>query len=120
MGCSKGDESRVPKKGMGPDSRGKKARARMSANVGRSEAVDGKTGTLSMVASPENARVAREIAGALAATGRGPLRSVSVSVADGVITLRGRVPSYYLKQLAQTAALRLCGERGLYNEVDVA
>jgi hypothetical protein len=35
----------------------------------------------------------------------GALRSVSCQVSDGVITLSGSVPSYYLKQVAQWHAL---------------
>jgi hypothetical protein len=39
---------------------------------------------------------------------------------DGVLTLRGRVPSYYLKQIAQTLAHeRLRGAARLHNALDV-
>jgi hypothetical protein len=35
------------------------------------------------------------------------------------ITLGGRVPTYYLKQLAQAIALRLLGSQGLINQIEV-
>ncbi|QJW94982.1 BON domain-containing protein [Frigoriglobus tundricola] len=56
----------------------------------------------------------------LLATGHWLLRGVSVSVRDRTVTLRGRVPSYYLKQLAQTAALAAPGLLELRNELSVA
>jgi hypothetical protein len=34
-----------------------------------------------------------------------PVRRVSCEYHEGVLTLRGRVPSYFLKQVAQTAIL---------------
>jgi hypothetical protein len=38
------------------------------------------------------------------------IRSVSCRMNDGVLTLSGRVPSYYLKQIAQRLALNALGE----------
>ena len=46
-------------------------------------------------------------------------RSVSCNFADGVVTLHGRVPSYYLKQTAQTLALQIAGVSRVVNHVAV-
>jgi osmotically-inducible protein OsmY len=67
----------------------------------------------------EDARVAEEVAGKLAASGRFPPGGVQVSSSDGVVKLRGRVGSYYQKQWAQAAALTVVGARHVVNEVDV-
>jgi osmotically-inducible protein OsmY len=40
----------------------------------------------------------------------GAIRAVSCRVNDGVLTLSGSVPSYYLKQIAQRLALNALGE----------
>lgn len=46
-------------------------------------------------------------------------RRVDAAYDNGVLTLRGRVPSYYLKQTAQTLAARVDGVRQVVNLVDV-
>jgi osmotically-inducible protein OsmY len=56
---------------------------------------------------------------ALRATGYSPLRAVEVSVRGQLVILRGRVPSYYMKQLAQAVAMGVAGTRELRNDVDV-
>jgi osmotically-inducible protein OsmY len=56
---------------------------------------------------------------ALRATGYPPLRAAEVSVCGRLVILRGRVPSYYMKQLAQAAAMDVPGVRELRNDVDV-
>ena len=38
---------------------------------------------------------------------------------DGVLTVRGRVPSFYLKQLLQTVLKRVDGVERINNQVDV-
>jgi osmotically-inducible protein OsmY len=63
--------------------------------------------------------LAERVEQALRATGYPPLRAVAVSVCGPLVILQGRVPSYYMKQLAQTAALAVAGVRELRNEVDV-
>ena len=55
----------------------------------------------------------------LRATGYGPLRGIAVTVHARLVILSGRVPSYYLKQVAQTTALAIPGTRHLRNDVDV-
>lgn len=56
---------------------------------------------------------------ALCATGHIRLRHLSVRVRDGHAVLEGRVPSWYSKQLAQTAALSVPGIHSLSNELNV-
>ena len=67
----------------------------------------------------EETRVADEVARALAASGRFRTDRVEVSSSEGVVRLRGRVGSYYQKQVAQAAALTVIGGRHLVNEIDV-
>jgi osmotically-inducible protein OsmY len=47
------------------------------------------------------------------------LRSVSCEFHQGMLTLRGRVPSYYLKQLAQALLRQVEGVCHLNNQLDV-
>jgi hypothetical protein len=47
------------------------------------------------------------------------LHHVSCRLHDGVLTLRGRVPSYYLKQIAQTLLYSIEGVLKINNELDV-
>lgn len=47
------------------------------------------------------------------------LRSVRCHVTDGLITLQGVVTSYFLKQLAQASALRVCQTCEVRNVMDV-
>jgi hypothetical protein len=48
-----------------------------------------------------------------------PLRQVSCLLDDGILTLRGSVPTYYLKQLAQTIGASIQGVRQVINRLDV-
>jgi hypothetical protein len=47
------------------------------------------------------------------------LRLLSCEWRDGVLPLRGRVPSYYLKQLAQACLQGLAGVRAIDNQLIV-
>lgn len=47
------------------------------------------------------------------------LRNVSCDFYEGVLTLRGHVPSYYLKQLAQSLLCELDGVLELNNHLEV-
>jgi hypothetical protein len=47
------------------------------------------------------------------------LRHVSCDFDNGVLTLRGRVPSYHLKQLAQSLLGELAGILKLNNQLEV-
>lgn len=48
------------------------------------------------------------------------LRGIQCTYHEGVLTLYGRVPTYYLKQLAQTVVSREHGVEELVNRVEVA
>ena len=47
------------------------------------------------------------------------LRNVSCEYQGGVLTLRGCLPSYHLKQVAQTAVAALDGVERVVNEIEV-
>jgi hypothetical protein len=47
------------------------------------------------------------------------LESIAVDCRDGSLLLEGRLPSYYLKQVLQTALRDVPGVRRVYNFVDV-
>lgn len=53
------------------------------------------------------------------ATGYSALRDLSIQVEGGLVTLRGTVPSYYMKQKAQSEALQVPGVSAVRNEMDV-
>jgi osmotically-inducible protein OsmY len=57
---------------------------------------------------------------ALRATGYAPLRGIEVVVHARLVILAGRVPSYYLKQVAQETALAVPGTHQVRNDLDVA
>jgi osmotically-inducible protein OsmY len=63
--------------------------------------------------------LAERIRRALNATGYSPLRAIEVAVHDGQISLRGRVPSYFMKQIAQATVMAVPGVGELCNELDV-
>jgi osmotically-inducible protein OsmY len=67
----------------------------------------------------EDVRVAEGVERTLRATGHLPLRDVKVSVCGRVAIVQGRVPSYYLKEAAQTAALGVLGVEQLRNDLEV-
>ena len=48
-----------------------------------------------------------------------PLRYIECRLDDGVLVLRGRVPTFYLKQLAQTIGHSLKGIQRVVNELRV-
>jgi hypothetical protein len=48
-----------------------------------------------------------------------PLRNIRCFVHDGVLTLRGHVPTYYLKQLAQTIGGSFLDVQRISNELFV-
>ena len=64
--------------------------------------------------------IEREVASDLEHCGYHEMRRVSCEYDHGVVTLRGRVPSYFLKQIAQTVvASRLKGTAALRNQLEV-
>ncbi len=48
------------------------------------------------------------------------LKNVSCEYRDGTLTLRGRLPSYFLKQMAQAAVARVAGVERIVNHIEVA
>lgn len=58
--------------------------------------------------------------GLLRNSGYSSLARLNCQVADGEIVLMGRVPTFYLKQMAQTIVMRSQNEKGIRNEVRVA
>jgi osmotically-inducible protein OsmY len=48
-----------------------------------------------------------------------PLRHVHLRYQEGVLTLDGIVPTYYLKQLAQTAVRNVAGVESVVNRLQV-
>ena len=65
----------------------------------------------------EGAHLAAQVEHALCATGYACLRSVTATLRDQAVVLQGRVPSYYLKQVAQEMALTVPEVRELRNEL---
>jgi osmotically-inducible protein OsmY len=71
------------------------------------------------MASESTHVIAGRVAGSLHASGHSALRKVKVSATARTITLQGNVPSYYLKQLAQTVAKRVDGVATVVNDTVV-
>lgn len=70
-------------------------------------------------ASQADARVADKIEQALRATGYLSLRNLEIFVAEGLVILRGRLPSYYMRQVTQAAVRGVLGVREVRDELDV-
>jgi osmotically-inducible protein OsmY len=47
------------------------------------------------------------------------LKQIACEYRDGTLILRGRLPSYYLKQVAQTAVARIAGVERVLNQIEV-
>lgn len=56
---------------------------------------------------------------ALDSSGDSWLRGIDVFATTELVTLKGRVPSFYFKQLALAAALRVPGVIRVHNELEV-
>lgn len=56
---------------------------------------------------------------ALHSAGYRHFRNLKVDCVNGVVTLQGALPSYYLKQVAQTVILAIVGVRDIDNDVKV-
>jgi osmotically-inducible protein OsmY len=50
----------------------------------------------------------------------GSLRDLSCEYHEGLLILKGQVPSYYLKSIAQTVARGVAGVRQIENRLEVA
>lgn len=71
-------------------------------------------------ANPVGHQVERVAHDRLGQCGYGPLRSVACEYRDGVLTLNGSVPTFYLKQVAQAALKDLQHVRQIDNRLVVA
>jgi osmotically-inducible protein OsmY len=63
--------------------------------------------------------LAARVGRALRATGYAPLRGVEVTVHELRVILRGHVPNYHLKQVAQGTALAVLGAQEVRNDLEV-
>jgi hypothetical protein len=61
----------------------------------------------------------REVEERLRRSGYLALHDISCLVSDGMVTLRGRLSSYYLKQVAQELASGVAGVRHVINRIEV-
>ena len=64
-------------------------------------------------------RIAKLAERRLQESGHGCVRCVSCHYHQGVLALRGRVPSFYLKQVAQTVVGQIDGVIEILNQVEV-
>jgi hypothetical protein len=76
------------------------------------------TGTLSALPPPTQ-RVAEGAENCLRHNSYLALKNVRCDYCGGVLTLRGCLPTYYLKQLAQSAVARVAGVERIVNEIEV-
>lgn len=77
-------------------------------------------GSLQTKDAPSSNRVLQtSVEQALRATGLS-LLNIHVCVAEGILMLRGVVPTYHVKQIAQNAAMRVAGISEVHNEIGVA
>lgn len=91
-----------------------------SARQGTGEEMDAfPESSLDSGTSQEGPRLADRIERALRTAGYGPLRGIQVTVDARLVILGGRVPSYYLKQVAQETALTVPGTHQVRNDLDV-
>lgn len=56
---------------------------------------------------------------ALSGCGYSQFRQLQVYCENGRVTLQGRLPTYYLKQVAQTSIQSITGVRGVDNDIRV-
>jgi osmotically-inducible protein OsmY len=61
-------------------------------------------------------RLAERVERAVRATGYPPLRAIEVAACERLIILRGQVPTFYMKQMAQAAAVAVPGVHELRND----
>ncbi len=64
-------------------------------------------------------RVAERAETQLRRNGHVATQDISCSYHEGVLLLRGRVPTYYLKQVAQTVVMRVDGVEQVDNRIEV-
>lgn len=64
-------------------------------------------------------QVVRSARDRLGQSGYGPLRDIRCDYAGGVLTLKGRVPTFYLKQVAQVTVKDVQHVRQVDNQLEV-
>jgi osmotically-inducible protein OsmY len=72
-----------------------------------------------LAATAQSARVVDLVQRRLRESSYYYLRTITCAFDEGVLTLRGRVPSYYLKQTVQVLAEKVEGVQQVVNLVDV-
>lgn len=85
----------------------------------RQSVLEDRTGTSGKDAVSCDAVLCDDVGSALRATGRVDLQHVEISAQSGEVCLKGRVPTYYLKQLAQATTQQVAGVRTVENAVEV-
>jgi osmotically-inducible protein OsmY len=88
------DDSPNPQEGV-PNAANEEATADERAEVSWAQSSAGDWGPC----SSRDRKLLEEVAESLRATGYLTLRELNISAADGVVTLKGRVPTYYLKHV---------------------
>ncbi|QDU94965.1 BON domain-containing protein [Lignipirellula cremea] len=71
------------------------------------------------IVEPTSAEVEARLASALQSTGYAPLRKIQIRIDGGEVELRGELPSYFLKQLAQETIMQSPGAPRVRNLVEV-
>lgn len=64
-------------------------------------------------------RVAHDVEARLFRSGYLALRGISCELHDGIARLRGHLPTYYLKQIAQEIVGEVVGVRSVVNQIEV-
>jgi osmotically-inducible protein OsmY len=96
-------------------------------NYGEPRAVAGQNGLENIAhvedagsgALPVDPALQKRVDRALCGTGYLPLRKVYVLAARGLVVLRGAVPTYHMKQLAQATAIGVPGVIKVCNELEI-
>ena len=70
-------------------------------------------------AVPSGAQLTEQVIHALRNSGYAALRDISVVSRDGILVLRGNVPSYHMKQLAQTVIRKVVSTNQIRNDLKV-
>lgn len=74
---------------------------------------------VNVTAVPDRLAIQREAELRLRRSGYLALSEISCDARGGVVYLRGRLPSYYLKQVAQAVAAEVVGVRRVVNRIEV-
>jgi osmotically-inducible protein OsmY len=77
------------------------------------------TGTLALPRPNPPQRILEGAENCLRSNAYLALKNVTCDYHEGVLTLRGCLPTYYLKQIAQTAVARVAGGARIVNEIEV-